>query len=295
MHDIRWIRDNPEAFDHGLARRGLAAEAARLIAIDERRRAIIRVLEGAQSRRNAASKEIGQAKARNDEATVERLMAEVDEFKTSISAMEAEQKAAQKELNDALPQIPNQPLDEVPDGRDEHGNVEHHKFGAKRDYAFTPRQHFELGEALGQMDFETATKLSGSRFVVLKRGLARMERALGQFMLDLHTNEHGYAEIAPPLLVKDDVMFGTAQLPKFENDQFWTIGGRIFRTPRRWFPRRHRPVDRCLGTTNGLHAKPGRIAAKPSRAHPNRGSPAHQSGPRVRSSTRPSCRCASPR
>ena len=116
---------------------------------------------------------------------------------------------------------PNLPLDEVPDGTDEHGNVEHHHFGAKRNYAFAPKQHFELGEALGQMDFETAAKLSGARFVVLKKGLARMERALGQFMLDVHTSEHGYTEVAPPLLVRDEVMFGTTQLPKFEDDQFW--------------------------------------------------------------------------
>jgi seryl-tRNA synthetase len=193
MHDIKWIRDHPDAFDKALQRRGLAPEAARLVAIDERRRAIIRVLEGVQARRNAASKEIGQAKARKDEGAVQKLMAEGEEFKTSISTMEGEEKAASKELDEALSQIPNLPLDEVPDGADEHGNVEHHKFGAKRDYPFTNKlkQHFELGEALGQMDFETAAKLSGSRFVVLKKGLARMERALGQFMLDLHTNDHG--------------------------------------------------------------------------------------------------------
>ncbi len=142
--------------------------------------------------------------------------------------LEAEEKAASEELDEALAQIPNLPLDEVPDGVDERGNAEHHRFGAKRDYGFSPKQHFELGEALGQMDFETAAKLAGARFVVLKRGLARMERALGQFMLDLHTNEHGYTEVAPPLLVKDDAMFGTAQLPKFEEDQFWTVGGAYF-------------------------------------------------------------------
>jgi seryl-tRNA synthetase len=223
MHDIKWIRENPEAFDHGLKRRGLPAQSQQLIAIDERRRAIIRVLEGTQSRRNAASKEIGQAKAKKDEAAVQRLMAEVEDFKSSISTMEREEKDAQKELDDALAAIPNLPLDEVPDGADEHGNVEHHKFGAKRNYAFAGlKQHFELGEALGQMDFETAAKLSGSRFVVLKKGLARMERALGQFMLDLHTTQHGYTEVAPPLLVQDEVMFGTAQLPKFAFDQFMT-------------------------------------------------------------------------
>ncbi len=205
MHDIRWIRDNPEAFDRGLARRGLAPEAVRLIAIDERRRATIVKAEQAQARRNAASKDIGEAKKAKDEARAQALMAEVAELKASTPALEAEEKAASQQLDEALAQIPNLPLDEVPDGADEHGNVEHHRFGAKRDYPVSPKQHFELGEALGQMDFETAAKLSGSRFVVLKKGLARMERALGQFMLDLQTNEHGYTEVAPPLLVKDDV------------------------------------------------------------------------------------------
>jgi seryl-tRNA synthetase len=230
MHDIKWIRENPEAFDRGLARRGLAPEAARLIAIDERRRATIVKAEQAQARRNAASREIGEAKKAKDEARAQALMAEVNALKVSIPALEAEEKTASGELDEALSWIPNLPLDEVPDGADERANVEHHRFGAKRDYPFTnqPKQHFELGEALGQMDFEAAAKLSGSRFVVLKKGLARMERALGQFMLDLHTTEHGYTEIAPPLLVKDDVMFGTAQLPKFEDDQFWTIGGEYF-------------------------------------------------------------------
>jgi seryl-tRNA synthetase len=230
MHDIRWIRDNPEAFDRGLARRGLAPESARLIAIDERRRATIVKAEQAQARRNAASKEIGEAKKAKDEGRAQTLMAEVAELKASIPALEAEEKAVSAELDGMLAAIPNLPLDDVPDGADEHGNVEHHRFGAKRDYPFTNRlkQHFELGEALGQMDFETAAKLSGSRFVVLKKGLARLERALGQFMLDLHTGEHGYTEIAPPLMVRDEVMFGTAQLPKFEEDQFWTVAGEYF-------------------------------------------------------------------
>ena len=228
MHDIKWIRENPDAFDRGLARRGLSAESARLIGIDERRRGAIVKAEQAQARRNAASKEIGEAKKARDAGRSEVLMTEVAELKASIPKLEAEEKAASEELDESLAQIPNLPLDEVPDGVDEHGNVEHHRFGAKRDYAFSPKQHFELGEALRQMDFETAAKLSGARFVVLKQGLARMERALGQFMLDLHTNEHGYTEVAPPLLVKDDTMFGTAQLPKFEDDQFWTLGGAYF-------------------------------------------------------------------
>ncbi|HMA71988.1 MAG TPA: serine--tRNA ligase [Xanthobacteraceae bacterium] len=222
MHDIKWIRENPEALDRGLARRGLAPEAARLIALDERRRAAIAKVEQAQARRNAASKEIGEAKKAKDEARAQVLMAEVADLKASIPALDAEEQTASRELDEALSWIPNLPLDEVPDGADEHSNIEHHRFGAKREYSFSPKQHFELGEALGQMDFEAAVRLSGSRFVVLKKELARMERALGQFMLDLHANEHGYTEVAPPLLVKDDVMFGTTQLPKFADDQFWT-------------------------------------------------------------------------
>ena len=221
MHDIRAIRDNPEAFDHALARRGLAPEAKRLIALDEKRRAKILELETAQARRNAASKEIGEAKKSKNEEKAAGLFAEVSTLKDSIPKMEAEEKEASKALDEALAQIPNLPLPEVPDGKDEHGNVEHHRFGAKREYSFTPKQHFELGEALGQMDFETAAKLSGARFVVLKKGLARLERALGQFFLDVHTSTpHNYTEVAPPLLVRDETMFGTAQLPKFEEDQF---------------------------------------------------------------------------
>ena len=222
MHDIRWIREHKDEFDHGLARRGLAREADKLLAIDERRRAAILKSEQAQARRNAASKEIGAAKAKKDEAAAQKLMAEVNELKTTLPALEAEAKAAEEELNKILATIPNLPLAEVPDGKDEHGNVERHKSGEKREYAFKPKEHYELGEALGMMDFETAAKLSGSRFVVLKGGLARMERALGQFMLDVHTGEHGYTEVNPPLLVSDDTMFGTAQLPKFRDDQFPT-------------------------------------------------------------------------
>src|SRR5580692_7863142 len=223
MHDVKWIRDNPAAFDRALARRGLPGEAAKLIDIDERRRAAILKAEAAQARRNAASREIGAAKKSNEEETAQKLLAEVAELKSAIPASEAEERQLSKDLDDALAQIPNLPLDEVPDGADEHGNVAHHHFGAKRSFGFPPKQHFELGEGLGQMDFETAAKLSGARFVVLKNGLARLERALGQFMLDLHTGQHGYTEVNPPLLVQDDVMFGTAQLPKFADDQFWAI------------------------------------------------------------------------
>jgi seryl-tRNA synthetase len=220
MHDIRWIRDNPEAFDRGLARRGLKGEAKRLIEIDERRRAAIQKAEAALARRNAVSKEIGAAKKSNEEAAAQGLMAEVARLKSEIPALEAEAKKISEELEDALAQIPNLPLDEVPDGTDASGNVEHHHFGTKRNYGFEPQQHFDLGEGLGQMDFEAAAKLSGARFVVLKSGLARLERALAQFMLDLHTDQHGYTEVSPPLLVRDDAMFGTTQLPKFAEDQF---------------------------------------------------------------------------
>jgi seryl-tRNA synthetase len=228
MHDIKWIRDNPAAFDRALARRGLPGEAGRLIAIDERRRAAIGKAEAAQARRNAASKEIGAAKKSNEEETAQRLLAEVAELKAAIPALEAEERKLSKDLEDALAQIPNLPLDTVPDGKDADGNVEHHHFGARRNYGFAPKQHFELGEALGQMDFETAAKLSGARFVVLKSGLARLERALGQFMLDLHTGEHGYTEVNPPLLVRDHTMFGTAQLPKFKDDQFAAASTEMF-------------------------------------------------------------------
>jgi seryl-tRNA synthetase len=221
MHDIRFIRDNPDAFDKALARRGLPPEARRLIALDEQRRAKILALETAQARRNAASKEIGEAKKNKDEEKATGLLSEVAGLKESIPAMEAQEKKTSQALDYALAEIPNLPFDEVPDGKDEKDNVEHHRFGAKRDYAFAPKQHFDLGESLGQMDFETAAKLSGARFVVLKKSLARLERALGQFMLDVHTSEpHNYTEVAPPLLVRDDVMFGTAQLPKFQYDQF---------------------------------------------------------------------------
>jgi seryl-tRNA synthetase len=227
MHDIKWIREHPQAFDAGLARRGLPADSAKLLALDEKRRAAIQKAEAVQARRNAASKEIGAAKKNKDEAAAQALMAEVAALKDAMPALEAEEKKYSWELDNVLAAIPNLPSAEVPDGKDEHDNVEHHHFGAKRNYAFAPKQHFELGEALGFMDFETAAKLSGARFVVLKSGLARMERAIGQFFVDVHTTEHGYMEIAPPLLVRDEVMFGTTQLPKFEDDQFWAVKGEL--------------------------------------------------------------------
>src|SRR5580704_12140931 len=230
MHDIKAIRDNPQAFDAALKRRGLAPLSPSLLAIDEKRRAAILKSEQAQARRNAASKEIGEAKKARDDARAAALMAEVAELKTTMPQLELAAKAADEELARELAAIPNLPLDEVPDGVDEHGNVQRHIFGAVRNYAFAPKPHDDLGGALGFMDFEAAAKLSGARFVVLKKGLARLERAIGQFMLDLHTSEHGYSEINPPLLVRDAVMFGTGQLPKFEDDQFWAVKGELFDT-----------------------------------------------------------------
>ncbi len=173
MYDIKWIRENPDAFDRGLKRRGLEPLSRKLLALDEKRRAAITKFEQAQARRNAASKEIGDAKKAKDEGRANTLMAEVNDLKVTLPALEEEQKTLGAELDKELAQIPNMPLDEVPDGADASGNVEHHVVGKKRDYAFKPKQHFELGEALGMMDFELAAKLSGARFVVLQKGLAR--------------------------------------------------------------------------------------------------------------------------
>ncbi len=219
MHDIRFIRDNPDAFDEGLRKRGLAPLSAELIALDERRRTAIAALQASQERRNALSKEIGQAKAKKDEARAQELMAEVARLKDSAPALEQAERQANASLDKALAEVPNLPNPDVPVGKDEHDNLERHRFGTPRDLA-TLKEHFEIGEAIGFMDFETAAKLSGSRFVVLRGQLARLERALGQFMLDMHTSEHSYTEVNPPLLVRDEVMFGTAQLPKFFEDQF---------------------------------------------------------------------------
>ena len=225
VFDIRWIRDNPAAFDAGLAKRGLAPLSAKLIEIDESRRANLTRLQDAQARRNAASKEIGKAKASKDEAKAQALMKEVADLKDAIQAGEVEEKAIDAKLTAELAQIPNLPRDDVPEGPDETGNVEVRRVGTPPTFDFAPRQHFELGEALGLMDFETAAKLSGARFVVLKGAMARLERALAAFMLDLHTGEFGYTEVAPPILVRDEAMFGTAQLPKFEEDQFEALDG----------------------------------------------------------------------
>jgi seryl-tRNA synthetase len=221
MFDPKWIRENADAFDRGLRRRGLPPESAGVIALDDRRRAIIGKLQALQERRNAASKDIGAAKKNKDEAAANVLMAEVAKIKEDIPALEAEQAAVEKELNEKLAGIPNTPADDVPEGADEKANVERkdHAFG-KKPNTNSAKQHFELGEAFGLMDFEAAAKLSGSRFVVLKGQLARLERAISQFFLNVHTEEFGYTEVAPPVLVRDEVMFGTAQLPKFAEDQF---------------------------------------------------------------------------
>jgi len=225
MHDIKSIRDNPQSFDAGLKRRGLAPLSSALLTIDEARRAAILASEQAQARRNAASKEIGDAKKAKDDARAARLMAEVAELKTTMPQLEMTAKAADEELAAALASIPNLPLDDVPDGVDERGNVQRHVFGQARDYGFAPKPHDDLGGALGLMDFEAAAKLSGARFVVLKKGLARLERAIGQFMLDLHTGEHGYTEVNPPLLVREQTAYGTGNLPKSAEDMFCTREG----------------------------------------------------------------------
>jgi len=239
VFDIRWIRDNPETFDAGLRKRGIERVDApkpgdvlfsdQLGALDEERRKVVTRLQEAQARRNAASKEIGKAKGAKDEARAATLMAEVAALKDEMAAGEKAQADADKALHEALSVIPNLPREDVPVGKDEKDNKEVRRVGEPPKLGWTnkPKQHFEIGEALGLMDFETAVKLSGSRFVVLKGQLARLERALAAFMLDIHTTPEangigGYTEIMPPYLVRDDMMFGTGQLPKFREDQFPT-------------------------------------------------------------------------
>lgn len=227
MLDIKWIRDNPKALAEALAKRSWSADEAQstvddLIARDEARREHVTELQTKQERRNAASKEIGNAMRSGDAALAEKLKAEVGEIKTFIQNGEARERELDKALNDALAVLPNVPLDDVPVGKDEHDNVVKHTVGKVPTRPNWVKEHFEIGEALGMMDFERAAKLSGSRFTVLKSGLARMERAIGQFMLDLHTTEHGYEEVIPPLMVNAESMFGTGQLPKFEGDLFKT-------------------------------------------------------------------------
>lgn len=225
MHDIRFIRENPEAFDAGLAQRRLGPLAAGLIAQDERRRALITELQAGQARRKDASKAIGAAKAKGDEAAAQALMAEVGALKERLPALEAEEKAISEALEAQLAAIPNLPLADVPEGADEDDNLLVHERGTRPDFGFAPKEHDAIGPALG-LDFETGVKLSGARFTLVRGSAARLYRALGQFMLDTLTEQHGYEQIVPPLLVRDEAMYGTGQLPKFAEDSFQTTDGR---------------------------------------------------------------------
>jgi len=224
MFDIKWIRDNPHEFDEGMKARGVAPQAEELLTIDQHRRSIVQKLQELQETRNAASKEIGQAKAAGDEKKAQQAIATVSTIKEEIQTRENEERHYSAKLDAALSALPNIPLGDVPVGADEADNVVYREHGEKPDLGFSAKEHFELGEQLGQMDFEVASKMSGSRFVLLNKGLARLERALGQFMVDLHTEQHGYHEVSAPLLVKDDALFGTGQLPKFADDLFQTTG-----------------------------------------------------------------------
>jgi len=223
MHDINRIRQDPEGFDAALARRGIAASAQDLLARDAARRTAIADAQTLQTRRNEVSKKIGQAKGQGDEAAAQQFMAEVAGLKDELQKAEDSERQLSEELNAALSSVPNEPLASVPDGADEDANIEIRKHGTpvERDIP----EHFEIGEALSQMDFDVAAKLSGARFVVLRNGLARLERALGNFMLDLHVQQFGYCEIAAPVLVRDAAVFGTGQLPKFAEDLFRTEDG----------------------------------------------------------------------
>ncbi|MFP1644990.1 serine--tRNA ligase [Pontitalea aquivivens] len=225
MHDIRAIRENPASFDAALGRRGLPPMSPAILSLDEARRAAILAAETAQAAQNAASKEVGAAKTRGDDAEFERLRALVAEKKAEVAAMQAEAGARDAELRDLLLQVPNLPLDDVPQGADEAGNVEIHRRGTPRAFDFQPLEHYQLPAVGRAMDFETAAKLSGARFVVLRGGVARVHRALAQFMLDLHTEEHGLTENITPVLVRDEAMLGTGQLPKFAEDSYQTTNG----------------------------------------------------------------------
>ena len=226
MHDIRFIRDNPEAFDAGLKARFLAPQSADVLALDARRREAITRQQEAEQGRNALSKQIGQAKAKGDEAEFERLRGEVDRLKTVLEEAGIEAVKYDEALNQHLAGLPNLPEEGVPVGEDEEANEEIRGWGEPREFSFTPKDHSDLGEGLGWLDFDAAAKMSGARFAVLKGGLARLERALAQFMLDLHTTEHGYTEVSPPYMVRDEAMFGTGQLPKFADDLFRTTDDR---------------------------------------------------------------------
>jgi seryl-tRNA synthetase len=222
MHDIKLIRDDPAAFDNGLKRRGLPPQSGEILKRDAELRALLTRLQTAQARRNEASKLIGQAKAKKDEAQAQALMAEVAGLKDEIQKGEDEQRKLEVAVNDYLATVPNIPAPDVPEGADEKSNREVRRVGSKPSMNFKPKEHFDLGEKLGQMDFESAARMSGSRFVVLKKHLARLERAIAQFMLDLHTEQFGYTEVSPPFLVRDDAVHGTGQLPKFADDLFRT-------------------------------------------------------------------------
>jgi seryl-tRNA synthetase len=225
MHDIRAIRENPAAFDAALARRGLSPMSPAILALDNDRRAKILASETAAAAQNAASKEVGAAKARGDDAEFERLRALVAEKKAEIAKLTEEAAAEDSALRDMLMRIPNLPLDEVPQGADENDNVEIRRWGTPRIFDFTPREHFDIAGVKPGMDFETAAKLSGARFVVLKGAVIRVHRALGQFMLDTHINDHGLSETWTPVLVKEEAMYGTNQLPKFAEDSYQTTNG----------------------------------------------------------------------
>ncbi|MCD2171553.1 serine--tRNA ligase [Rhizobium sp. C4] len=226
MLDIKWIRENPAALDAALAKRGAEALSASVIALDEKRRSLVQSVQDMQSRRNSASKEIGAAMAQKNTELAEKLKAEMATLKETLPSAEEEERKISAELTDMLSRIPNIPLDDVPVGKDEHDNVVKRVVGNKPGWNHPPQEHYEIGEGLGYMDFERAAKLSGARFTVLTSQLARMERALGQFMLDLHTREHGYTEVSSPLMVRDEAMYGTGQLPKFAEDLFRTTDGR---------------------------------------------------------------------
>jgi seryl-tRNA synthetase len=226
MHDLKALRENPAHYDAGWARRGVSAQTPAILEIDARLRAAKSKRMDGEAIRNSASKAIGAAKAQKNEAEATRLMEEVARAKVMMEEGSAEEIIAQKELDTIIHALPNLPDVSVPPGEDEAGNVEEKRWGAQRNFAFTPKDHVALGEALGLMDFEGAARMSGSRFVVLKGGLARLERALGQFMLDQHVEKNGYSETNAPILVRDHAMFGTGQLPKFEEDLFKTTDGR---------------------------------------------------------------------
>ncbi len=225
MHDIRAIRENPTAFDAALARRGDAPVSSDILALDEARRAKIAAAETAQAEQNKASKLVGAAKAKGDEAEFERLRALVADKKAQVAAMQAEARDPDAELTDMLARIPNLPADDVPDGADEADNVEVNRWGDVPGFDFTPKEHYEIAGVAPSMDFDTAAKISGSRFVLLSGAVARIHRALAQFMLDTHVDENGLTETNPPVLVRDEAMYGTDKLPKFGEDSYRTTNG----------------------------------------------------------------------